>query len=289
MLTTSDRIKLIRGIASTLGSEEWPLIDLTLRQFKLPTTDSWSGERLAYVLQMIEDAGENTLLELASHLGIEHSPRASQIDPTFWQVGHFRLFVSHLVKYKAEAAALQENLLAFQVSSFIAHKDIEPTKKWQDEIELALSTADALVALLRPKFRESYWTDQEIGFALGRSLPILTVRLGDDDPYGFLAREQAIQGRNVPPKELARAIFQVFARNKRTRRRVAELLVYRFTSSFSFQNAKENFELLKDASYWDEQLSKSVASAVKQNSQVAGAFGIPEKVKHFLNQRARRP
>jgi hypothetical protein len=33
--------------------------------------------------------------------------------------------------------------------------DIEPTRKWQDEIELALSTADALVAMLTPGFHES--------------------------------------------------------------------------------------------------------------------------------------
>ena len=96
------------------------------------------------------------------------------------------------------------------MSGFIAHKDIEPTKKWQDEIELALSTADAMLALLTPGFHASKWTDQEIGFALGRGLPILTVLLGEE-PYGFLAREQAIQGVGITDEKLARSIFGVTA------------------------------------------------------------------------------
>ena len=119
--------------------------------------------------------------------------------PTFWLENHLRLFVSHLAKHKKQASLIQQNLLSYQISAFIAHVDIAPTKKWQDEIELALSTADALVAMLTPGFHESKWTDQEIGFAMGRSLPILTIRLGED-PYGFLAREQAILRESITLK-----------------------------------------------------------------------------------------
>jgi hypothetical protein len=172
VLTASQRVKIITAIAPLLSAEERSVIDLTLRQFKLPTTDYWDGNtKDSYVVQMLTDADDERLTELAAHLGVESTPRPSNITPAFWLQNHLRLFVSHLAKRKKEAALLQRSLQSYQISGFIAHMDIEPTKKWQDEIELALSTADALVAMLTPGFHESKWTDQEIGFAMGRSLP----------------------------------------------------------------------------------------------------------------------
>ncbi len=282
MLSASQRVKIITSIAPLLAAEEWPVIDLTLRQFKLPTTDMWDGSsKDRYVIQMVTDADDDTLVDLAAHLGVESTPRASSITPAFWLDNHLRLFVSHLAKRKKQAALLQENLLSYQISSFIAHVDIEPTKKWQDEIELALSTADALVALLTPGFHESKWTDQEIGFAMGRSLPILSIRLGEE-PYGFLAREQAIQGIEVTEDKLARSIFNVFVKNKQTQKRMAESLAYRFAESNAYATAKSNFALLEKTEYWDKRLSAQVKRAVKENSQVSDAWYIPEKVQTFF-------
>ena len=41
------------------------------------------------------------------------------------------------------------------------------------------------------QFHESDWTDQEVGFALARRVPIMAVRLGRD-PYGFIGRFQGL-------------------------------------------------------------------------------------------------
>src|SRR5271169_2872737 len=110
MLTASERIKLIRAISPPLASEEWPLIDLTLRQFKLPTTDQWEGsDKTGYLVQMMSDASDETLQELASHLGIEASPRSSNIEASFWLPDHLRLFISHLAKHKKQAASIQQS------------------------------------------------------------------------------------------------------------------------------------------------------------------------------------
>ncbi|MGA2297947.1 MAG: toll/interleukin-1 receptor domain-containing protein [FCB group bacterium] len=104
---------------------------------------------------------------------------------------NFRLFISHLNSFKIETTKLKENLNKYNVSSFVAHVDIEPTKVWQDEIENALFSADALLALMTEKFHESKWTDQEIGVAIGRRIPIIAIRLGTD-PYGFIGKYQAL-------------------------------------------------------------------------------------------------
>jgi TIR domain len=103
----------------------------------------------------------------------------------------FRLFLSHKAEVKKETTGLKERLETFGLSCFVAHVDIHPTKEWQNEIESALSSMDGFVALLTDKFHESDWTDQEVGFALARRVPIIAVRLGRD-PYGFIGRFQGL-------------------------------------------------------------------------------------------------
>ena len=45
----------------------------------------------------------------------------------------------------------------------------------EDEIEAALFSMDALVAVVTPGFVESKWADQEIGVAIGGSLLVIPV------------------------------------------------------------------------------------------------------------------
>jgi len=65
---------------------------------------------------------------------------------------------------KKETAQLKKSLELIGVSAFVAHTDIKPTTHWQEEIENALASMDAFVALLTEKFHESPWTDQEVGY-----------------------------------------------------------------------------------------------------------------------------
>src|SRR2546429_9463287 len=55
-LTPSQRITLMKEISERLGAESWPLIDTTLKQFSLPSSDVWNGPADAYVLTMLNGA-----------------------------------------------------------------------------------------------------------------------------------------------------------------------------------------------------------------------------------------
>src|SRR5579864_2388178 len=186
-LTPSQRVKLMSAISERLGDENWTLVDATLRAFSLPSTDTWNGTTSSYILRMIEAASDQSLLDLAEHVGFQFDVKPIRLDPPFWKKGMFRLFVSHLSSEQAFAAGIQQGLLNFGISSFVAHKDVEPTSDWQTEIETALATCDALMALLHPNFHQSNWTDQEIGYAMGRGVPVFSMRFGQD-PYGFIGR-----------------------------------------------------------------------------------------------------
>lgn len=108
-----------------------------------------------------------------------------------WVRNQFRLFLSHKSEVKKETAELKDKLSAYGISCFVAHTDIHPTKEWQDEIENALATMDGFAALMTENFHKSDWTDQEVGYAFARGVPIIPVRLGLI-PYGFIGKFQAL-------------------------------------------------------------------------------------------------
>jgi nucleoside 2-deoxyribosyltransferase len=236
---------------------------------------------------MIEEASDQSLIDLAQHVGFQFEDATRpRVEPPFWRKGMLRLFVSHLAAHRTVAAELQEILLDFGVSSFIAHNDIEPTEDWQTQIETALATCDALVALLHPGFHASNWTDQEIGFAMGRGVPAFAVRFGQD-PYGFIGRFQAFNGNNKTVLALARELFDAYRKNKQTQRRMSEVLVGLFEESGSFADAKTRIGLLEELEVWEPSFSTRIRSAVNGNRQVSGSWGVPDRVAALVKKRAK--
>ena len=144
-----------------------------------------------------------------------------------WKPNYLRLFLSHKAEYKREASMLKDAMEYFGVSCFVAHEDIEPTKEWQDEIEKALFTMDALVALMTENFSNSYWTDQEIGVAIGREVPVIPIRLGTD-PYGFIGKFQALSGTGKEIRALAKEVYELLWSKPVLGARLIESLVERF-------------------------------------------------------------
>jgi len=191
---------------------------------KSPSVNS----KWVYTKEMLADAPSDLVVRIADELGIEHPFQGPQgIDPSegkFWAVGHFRLFLSHVSSFKVKTALLQKSLRRYGISAFVAHEDIEPTKEWLTEIEKALFTMDALVAILTPDFKESKWTDHEVGIAIGRGLLVIPIRKGID-PYGFISKFQGVQGNGKNIGEVANILFEILSHNPKTRDRMIASLV----------------------------------------------------------------
>ena len=273
----SERIKHIKQITQELSKEEWALVDLTLKQFGLPWTDQWSGgDKESYVMDMIGNSDDESLLELAKHLGVA-SQLETTSEPNFWSAGEARIFLSHLAKHKVDVSELRKHLRDYGISAFVAHEDIEPTKEWQVEIESALSTMDGLVALLTPDFNESKWCDQEVGVAIGRQLPILAVRQGID-PYGFVGKYQALQGFGKTSKQLACEIHELFLPMSGLGAKITNVLVNDFIDSRSFDESRRLVSIIKQSKYLTSKHAEAMQEAVKNNSQISHSWGVPEQV-----------
>jgi len=280
-MKASQRINLIEDIAAALSKETWNLIDLTLKQFDLPWSNTWdSRDRSGYVMEMTSKAADDTLVELARHLGVLTELDSAET-PTFWKAEEQRIFISHLAASKKSAGALKTALEDYGFACFVAHDDIEPTQEWQDQIALALSTMDALVALLTTGFPESRWTDQEVGVAIGRRVPIVPLKK-DIDPYGFIGKYQAltVTGRKAP--EVARKIIELLAMKPQISSKISQTLVGQLKKSRSWARSKSLMDLIEKCQQFTPAVIAELKTAVEEDSEVGAAFGVPERIEKIV-------
>ena len=170
-------------------------IDTYLQAHGVDTTKPTSGvnSKWVYSKELLGSESDGTILRIADEIGVPHNHVVTDlgrtIEATFWEPFHFKLFISHLSSFKVTIARLQTALRRFGISGFVAHVDIEPTRAWQEEIEAGLHSMDALIEVLMEGFKESNWTDQEIGIAVGRGVLVIPVMRGLN-PYGFISPDQ---------------------------------------------------------------------------------------------------
>lgn len=159
------------------------------------------------------------------------------------------------------------------MDAFVAHTTIEPTHEWEKVIETALSSCNALTALVTENFVESKWCDQEVGYCVARQVPIVPIKLGAD-PHGFIAKYQAatVAAPGTAPW-VADAIFRALTRHPASRDRMALPVVRRYAESTSFDGARANFDLLREipSEAWTRELVEIAEQATQENGQIAGA------------------
>lgn len=205
-----------------------------------------------------------------------------------WQPNCLRLFLCHISTYKTVVSSLKDELTIYGVSGFVAHEDIEPTKEWENEIFIALNSANALAAFLTSDFHKSNWTDQEVGIALGRGLLVIPVKL-EIDPYGFMARKQAMPGSFENIEKLTIDLINILLKHHSTSEPMHASLVASFEKATLFANAmKVSQIIIRTNNFTQGQLGR-IQNACASNSQVAKAFGVPERIEAYLNNQGFKP
>jgi hypothetical protein len=179
---------------------------------------------------------------------------------------HYRLFLRHKSEVSKKVTALKNRLKVYGVSAFVAHANIQATRQWQDEIENALYSMDALAAIMTEDFHESNWTDQEVGFALGRHVPVIPLRLGRN-PYGFLARIQAL---SCNWDNAAKRIVKLLI----THDGMFDAYLQAIRDCDSFDNANLLAEILPSIEELDDDEIAELVDAYNSNGQVYESFGF---------------
>lgn len=226
-MRVTEKLALIDAIAREMQSRySFGDIDLFLKAFQVRVPHQFSdfADRWSYVKATIGGEEESTILQLAEELDIARSGSfvTPMVPPRNWQnTKRFRLFLSHVSADKAIATRLKACLEPYAIAGFVAHEDILPTLTWQEEIERALATMDAFIAIHTAGFSASNWTQQEVGYAVGRGVKVISFKMGED-PTGFISKQQALPRLGRTAEQIAKEINALLEVDPRTKSRLAD-------------------------------------------------------------------
>jgi hypothetical protein len=240
-----------------------------LREDLRECASSISSEYINAVRLELED--ENDWLDQTAQTLSAKPP----VDPgtlSFWKPDQIRLFVSHRDNYKRQAQALSRALEKFGISCFVAHDTIEPMESWQTEIEKGLETMEVMLALITDDFHKSEWTNQEVGFAKGRNIPVISLKLGVTDPKGFIADKQALKGDVDNPQNSADDIYRLLTEKLGHENRLQTAIIESFLATPDWGEATIRFKLLDSAvkSLSEEEFQR-IKTGYEKNDQLYNA------------------
>lgn len=283
MIKIGARVDLIMKAARTLSQRSYTDIDLLLEQCELSTSHWMEGiDQYGYCVQALREAPDTLLRELDDYL---HSTTDAVPGDEPWVQAKFHIFLTHVATHKAEATTIKQDFLKLGIEGFVAHEDIEPTKKWQQVIEAALMSCDALVALLHDGFKESPWCDQEVGYVLGRNVPVIPVAF-DQQPYGFFGSLQSVRAdAYTRPHTLAAEIARLLLTDTRTGTSLTEHLIEALVLSRNWAESNVLAPLIADHTplITGEQVRR-LRVAQDSNTKVGEASGVERSIKRMVER-----
>ncbi|MFA6368683.1 MAG: toll/interleukin-1 receptor domain-containing protein [Bacteroidales bacterium] len=237
-------------------------------------------------LTMIDDEDEEWR-EKSGALLSENPIVLPSIEKQIWGESPLRVFFSYTAKNLELISHIKDQLGRMGIFCFMAEKDIQTTKSWADTIKNALSSMEIMVAFLTEDYHESDWTDQELGFAICRNVPIISIDLGKK-PYGFASQFQAF---SCDTKTLANHLFLKLTELDEEHGEELQLIgaIYSLKNAQNFEEANlAALHLFRHKKLSDKQV-KDVVDAYNSNSQVREANEIIGKTKPialilFLNE-----
>jgi hypothetical protein len=289
MVTSAERVSWILRITSDLEGRSWTDERMVLNQFGIPD-HSGSGDRDDFRSRRLQSAPDDALESLWRFVtGTAPATQEPTLAPSsqadlvrLWGTGSPRIFLSHKAEYKVAAKQLKEDLSRWGASSFVAHEDIKPTRKWQMEIERALFSMDVLVALLSKGFSKSYWANQEIGIAIGRRVPVLAVRI-HEDPRGFKGSVQAVPGAEKP-EETAKNLVRAMSGYPALVEPLLIGVVRQWEAVRNFDEAKRAMGLLDACNALSHELLVRIESAHNMNDQLHKSTVVRKSYPSFIRR-----
>jgi hypothetical protein len=220
-LRVSDKLALTDKVGRQLQARfSYGEIDAFLAEYGLKgPSDITVNSKCVYAKAALTGVADDVLLRIAEELDVVAPGMKAPVarPPKNW-VGttDFRLFVSHISQHRDKATRLKGCLHSFAINAFVAHDDIHPTLEWQSEIERALGIMDAFLAMHTDGFSESCWTQQEIGYAVCRGVKIISLKMGNEDPTGFISKHQALPRQGRSAEAIAKQVNELLAADPTT-------------------------------------------------------------------------
>ena len=228
-----------------------------------------------YATARCEQLTDTQLADLHTYLrGDDAAPSQQQATDRPWGSNPVAVFISHVHEDAVFASEVRDQLQKhWGIDAFVAHNDINPSKVWRNTIRSGLASCHFMVAILHERFHGSQWCDQEVGWAMGRNIPIMPVRLGAA-PHrkdGFLEEYQDCSVDLDRPDAvwfLARTIFEEVLSDVRTHQVGVRALAEAFVHSRSFAQTDYLWEKIAAEPRWESTELRRLEYAVSTNDQI---------------------
>ena len=219
-------------------------------------------------LQLFDDSDERCRRAKPFRGGPDCDPDTLSI----WKRGMVRLFISHRDEHKAKANELARALEPYGISSFVAHDSIEPMTRWQAEILNGLETMEIMLAFVTNDFSDSVWANQEIGFALGRKIPIVSLKIQKADPDGFIGSQQALKCHFDDIDAVAPKIYGLIVEKLGNSERLQKSVIRAFVTSPNFLESKARFDRMNAVvSELSDGEVEEIVNGYRENDQLHNA------------------
>jgi TIR domain len=280
------RAALAKAVTAALIRRDWNEIEAMLGGLKLPVPErDYRLGRESAATGALSRANDDQLdivagLVLPTTFNLDWE----QFNP--WEPGRFRLFLSHAHQDREFVSAVAQGLNTKGIHGFVAHQDIDVQAEWAYVIEYALDTADALVAFTSEHSLTSPWCNQEIGWALGRDLLVVSVALGRA-PTGFTSRFQA-QKTTDDPQQLAGNLWNFLLGRKETGVTLSKAVINYLEASDNWEDATPRSAMLSSLQ-WTADTVSQLAEAVRSSRKLTEAYRVSGRVRQVFTGSGYQP
>lgn len=192
-------------------------------------------------------------------------------------------FISYASNSRRTAGRIKEYLDQFGFNCFLAHEDIPPQTNWPAEILKALERCDLFLPLLTNGFLESFYCQQETGFAYCRKIEILPVKISKA-PMGMIANMQAVTFNKDEFESSCWKIVMYVAKKKTISKPVLEALINWFSKSDTYDTAVAwAKKILNEFEYTPRQV-KTIKRCIKENTQIHQTKKARESIFKFMDR-----
>lgn len=192
-------------------------------------------------------------------------------------------FISYASDIRITAGKIKEYLDCYGFNCFLAHEDIPPQTVWPAEIVKALKQCDLFLPLLTPKFIDSYYCQQETGFAYGIGVEILPVMVSKE-PMGMIADLQAVKFNKKEIESSCWKIIGHVGNKKSLSEPILDALIAWFGESKQYDIAVKRAKDILDEFEYNQRQVKQIRRHIKDNLQIHQTKEARESIFKFMEK-----
>ena len=197
-----------------------------------------------------------------------------------------KTFISYAKDSKRTAGRIKEYLDQYGFNCFLAHEDIPPQTEWPSEILNALERCDLFLPLLTSGFIESFYCQQETGFAYHRDVEILPVYISKA-PMGMIANIQAVRFNRKNFESSCWRIIKHVAKMDSLSGPVLDALIKWFGKSGTYDDACERADKILNAFDFNQRQVKTIRRYIKKNTQIHQTKEARDSIFKFMDSYSR--